>query len=69
MGNHHALRVMAPTIGDHFGVNLTGKRLRFFRDVAREKWPLQPKCVGAIHESPLHRPCKVDLSFLPTCWY
>jgi hypothetical protein len=27
MGNHQALRVMAPTICDHFGVNLTGKGL------------------------------------------
>jgi len=27
MGNHHALRVIAPAIRDHFGVNLTGKGL------------------------------------------
>jgi len=37
MGNHHALRVIVPTIRDHFGVNLTGKGLRFFRGWAAEK--------------------------------
>jgi hypothetical protein len=39
MGNHHALRVIGPTFCDQFGVSSTGKGLRFFRDVAREKWP------------------------------
>ena len=28
-----------PSIGEHFGGHLTGKRLRYFFDSARGKWP------------------------------
>jgi len=31
-----------PTIGDHFGVNLTGKGLRLFREDAQKKMASSP---------------------------
>jgi len=48
MGNHHALRVIAPTIWDYFDADITGKRLRFFGDRARKKWPLQGSTGGLV---------------------
>ena len=68
MVNHHALRLIAPTICDPFGVNLADQGLRFFRDHARKKRPLHGgfgKLVGARCIVPL-RPLVKDSPFLPT---
>jgi hypothetical protein len=45
------------------------KRLGFFRGNARKKRPREPRSqsVGAIHESPLLRPSKVDISYKHVC--
>ena len=40
------------------------KVLGSFRDHAREKEVLRPTSVGAVREPPLHRPRKVNISFL-----
>jgi len=67
MVNHHALRLIDPTICDPFGVNLADQGLRFFRDHAREKRPLHGG-FGKLQEArcivPLRSQIK-DIPFLP----
>ena len=51
MANHHALRVIAPTVRDHFSVNLTGKRLILNKRYREEGIELE-MAAGWISEKP-----------------